>query len=92
MNDPRREPWLRAQVLSAALLTILVDLSFLGGVAVLNWLAQRYIFDRFTLEGTADIAFDILKWCFTLATLTAVSSFLVRDTFIAIARPWHRDR
>ena len=65
--------------LSVRLVTIFVDLVFLAGVVGLNFVANRYLFDRFELSGPTSLVAEILQWAFLLATTTVAISSLAGD-------------
>jgi hypothetical protein len=72
------------------LLAVSADLLFLGGVVLLNWAAQHWVFERFELHGSSKFALTVLEWALTVSTLGTVLSFLARDTVVALLRPWRR--
>jgi hypothetical protein len=81
----------RVRAFGWALLAILIDLLFLGGIVVLNWAAQHFIFDQLKLHGSANFLLKTLEWTLAIATIGSVLSYVARDTLTVMARPWRRN-
>lgn len=82
----------RAEVFGRAFLAVAIDLIFVGGVVLLNWAAQKWVFERLVLHGSVKALFVVLEWAFTISTMATVIGYLIHDCFVAIVRPWRAER
>jgi hypothetical protein len=76
----------RAEELGLVLATIVVDSLFLALTAAVNWILHSVLIPAVHLDGPSSIGFVVLDWAFTLSTVGVVLAFLIRDTWVAIAR------
>jgi hypothetical protein len=82
----------RSKALLQTVGAILIDLIFLATVVVLNYLADRFVFERLHLRGSAGASLVVLNWAFSISTVVVVLAFLVRDTYVAVLTSWRSAR
>lgn len=61
---------------------LIVDLLFLAAVALLNWLADKFVFNRLDLDrGPTETTVLVMQWAFALSTVGLVVVYLISDTY-----------
>jgi hypothetical protein len=89
-EDVTRDFVSRVGMLVLFLINVIVDLGFLAGWVWAHSWAEANIFAKLEVKGTDKFSLNILKICFTAATLIPVAAFVAADVAVTVRRIWQR--
>jgi len=69
----------RLRLFVSQVLSVFIDMLFLGGWVVVNWGAHRFVFASFPLEATDTFVLHIVQLVFAVSTFFPVLVYIVVD-------------